>query len=309
MNFLKKWMIGVRLPFLTASAVPVIFGCALAWQKTGSFDFMLFLVTLLGVSFAQMGTNLINDYYDHKTTDDDINKTPTPFSGGSRVIQDKIMSAREVFAGGMVTFGLAAVCGVYLWIAVRSTYGNEWTIPLLALIGFLSGFLYTATPVKLGYRGWGELFIGANFGALAVLGSYYVQTGLVSWMPVIVSLPISFLIAAVVYINQYPDYEADREVKKRHWVVRLGKKNAIGGYLFLIYGSYLATLIAVLFEMIPIYTLVVFLTLPLAINATKTLMANYDRINELLPANAATIKIHLLYGLLLSVGLVVDKVV
>jgi 1,4-dihydroxy-2-naphthoate octaprenyltransferase len=309
MNFVKKWMIAVRLPFLTASVIPVVFGCTLAWQKTGQFDFVLFLVTLLGVGFAQMGTTLTNDYYDHKTSDDYINETPTPFSGGSRVIQDKIQSPKEVFVGGMVTFGLAAVCGLFLWLATRQLYNNSWTIPSLALSGFLSGFLYTATPIKLGYRGWGELFIGANFGALAVLGSYYVQTGTIGWMPVIVSLPISFLIAAVVYINQYPDYEADRKVDKRHWVVRLGKKNAIAGYLFLIYGSYLATLLAVIFNLIPIYTLLVFLTLPLAITATRTLLSHYDKINQLLPANAATIKIHMLYGLLLSVGLVVDKIV
>jgi len=309
MNFFKKWLISIRVPFLTASLVPIVFGCALAWQKTGKFDFVLGLVTLLGVAFAQIGTNLSNDYFDHKTTDDDINKTPTPFSGGSRVIQNGIQSPREVLTGGLIFFGLGALCGLYLWLATRGIYDKPLTIPIIAVIGFLSGFLYTATPIKFGYRGWGELFIGLNFGTLAVLGSYYVQTGQLGWIPVVASIPIGFLIAAVVYINQYPDYEADRTVSKRHWVVILGKKNAIYGYLFMVFGSYIATIIAVIVDYMPVYSLVVLLTLPLAVGATKTLLAHYDKIEELLPANAATIKIHLSYGILLALGVVVDRLI
>jgi 1,4-dihydroxy-2-naphthoate octaprenyltransferase len=309
MNFFKKWMITIRLPFLTAAAVPVIFGTALAWQMTGRFDLLLGLITLVGVCFAQAGTNMANDYYDHKTTDDDINESPTPFSGGSRVIQEKIQTPGTVIRGAFFFFGLAALCGLYLWLSTRNAYENSYAIPLLAVIGFLSGFLYTATPVKLGYRGLGELFIGLNFGTLSVLGSFYVQTGQLGWTPIIASIPIAFLIAAVVYINQYPDYEADKKVDKKHWVVRLGKKRAIGGYLFLIFGSYLATIIAVLFSYVPPLGLLVFLSFPLALNATKTLLAHYDKVKELIPANAATIKIHLTYGLLLAIAVVVDKIV
>jgi 1,4-dihydroxy-2-naphthoate octaprenyltransferase len=309
MNFFKKWLISIRAPFLTASLVPVVFGCALAWHKTGEFDFVLGLVTLLGVACAHIGTNLSNDYFDHKTTDDDINETPTPFSGGSRMIQDGLQSPREVLTGGLIFFGLGAVCGLYLWLVTRGIYDKPFTIPIIAVIGFLSGFLYTATPIKIGYRGWGELFIGLNFGTLAVLGSYYVQTGRLGWMPVVASIPIAFLIAAVVYINQYPDYEADRAVSKRHWVVILGKKNAIYGYLFMVFGSYIATIIAVIVNYMPVYGLVVLLTLPLAVQATKTLLAHYEKIEELLPANAATIKIHLSYGILMALGVVVDRLI
>jgi len=309
MNFAKKWLTSIRAPFLTASVVPVVFGTALAWQQTGDFDFILALITLLGVACAHVGTNLSNDYFDHVTTNDDINETPTPFSGGSRMIQDKIQSPREVLVGGLIFFGLGAVCGLYLWLVTKGIYDKPYTIPILAGIGFLSGFLYTATPVKIGYRGWGELFIGLNFGTLAVLGSYFVQTGRLDWVAVVASIPIAFLIAAVVYINQYPDYEADKSVRKNHWVVRLGRKNAIYGYLFLIFGSYIATIVAIIVDYMPIYSLVVFLTLPLAVGATKTLLANYEKIEELLPANAATIKMHLSYGLLMAVGVIVDKLI
>lgn len=307
MNFLKKWMISLRAPFLTAAIIPVIFGTALAWQVTGRFNLIFGIVTLLGVALAQAGTNLANDYYDHKTTDDDINETWTPFSGGSRMIQNKVQSPKEVLTGALVCFGLAALAGLYLWLATKNVYSKPYTIPIIAVIGFLSGFLYTATPVKLGYRGLGEFFIGLNFGVLSVLGSFFVQTGQLGWTPVIAAIPIGLLIAAVVYINQYPDYEADKAVSKRHWVVRLGKKNAIPGYLFMIFGSYLASIIAVIFGYMPPISLIVFITLPLAIGAVRTLIKHYDKIEELLPANAATIKIHMTYGLLMAVGVIADK--
>jgi 1,4-dihydroxy-2-naphthoate polyprenyltransferase len=309
MNFFKKWAISLRAPFLTASIVPVVFGTTLAWHSTGNFNFIIALVTLLGVAFAHAGTNLSNDYFDHKTTDDDINETPTPFSGGSRMIQDKIQTPAEVLTGGLVFFGLALLCGIYLWLKTTALGYSSYIVPLIAVIGFLSGFLYTATPIKIGYRGWGEFFIGLNFGTLAVMGSYFVQTGKIGWMPVITSIPIAFLITAVVYINQYPDYEADKTVRKRHWVVRLGKKKAIPGYLFLMFGSYIASIVAILLDYMPLFSLIVFITLPLTIGAVKTLYANYDKIDTLLPANAATIKIHLSYGLLMVIGVVADKLI
>jgi 1,4-dihydroxy-2-naphthoate octaprenyltransferase len=90
-------------------------------------------------------------------------------------------------------------------------------------------------------------------------------------------------------------------------VVRLGKKNAIPGYLFMIFGSYLASIIAVIFGYMPPFSLIVFITLPLAIGAVRTLVKHYDKIEELLPANAATIKIHMTYGLLMAVGVIADK--
>ncbi len=309
MNPIKKWMISFRAPFLTASFVPVVFGTGLAWQMTGRFDFLPALITFIGVAAAQAGTNLSNDYYDHKSTDDDINETPTPFSGGSRMIQNKIQTPREVLKGAFVAFGIAAVCGLYLWLATNRIYDRPFIIPLLAVIGFLSGFLYTATPAKLGYRGWGELLIGLNFGTLSVLGSFFVQTGQLGWAPVITSIPIAFLIAAVVYINQFPDYEADKKVDKRHWVVRFGKKGAIPGYMALVFGSYVASIIAVITGYLPIWGLIVLITLPLAIGASKTLVRHYDKIEELVPANAATIKIHLTYGLLLTVAVIADKLI
>jgi 1,4-dihydroxy-2-naphthoate octaprenyltransferase len=87
-DFIKKWIVAIRAPFFTASAIPVLVGTALAWNLTGKFTFHKFVLTLIGVPLFNAGTNLANDYYDHKTGNDDININLTPFSGGSRVIQN-----------------------------------------------------------------------------------------------------------------------------------------------------------------------------------------------------------------------------
>ncbi len=299
MNPLKKWLIAIRAPFFTGIAMPIFIGSALAYYETGHFNWTIFVVTLLGGIFAHAAANLSNDYYDHGTTDDDINKDFTPFSGGSRVIQNKLMSPKQVLIGALVFYGLALACGIYLTLVTP----GYWIL-ILAGAGFIGGFFYTATRYSFAYNGIGELMILINFGILPVMGSYYVQAGTFTWSSFIVSFPIGFLITAILYINEYPDYDADKSVAKNHLVVRLGKKRAAAGYYFLIFGNYLALILAVVFGYLTPWALIALLSLPVALKTVKTFSKHYNRIKELIPAQAGTIQTHLLTGLLLTIGTV-----
>jgi len=303
-EFVKKWIKGIRAPFFTASAIPVLVGTALAWNMTGKFSLYKFILVLVGVPLFNAGTNLANDYYDHKTGNDDINTSLTPFSGGSRVIQNGLIPAKHMLIGSFLFFGLGSVMGLYL---NAITPGN--LVLYLGIFGLLSGFLYTATPVLIGYRGVGELVVGLNLGTLTIIGSYFVQAHSVSWPVFWMSLPIGFLVVAILYINQFPDYEADKAVDKKHLVVRLGKRKAVYGYYLLIASTYLVIGGSVLFRMVTPFALVSFLTLPLAVSAVRTLKSNYDKIAELIPAQAKTIQTHLFTGLLLTLGLIVGRVI
>jgi 1,4-dihydroxy-2-naphthoate octaprenyltransferase len=303
-EFVKKWIKAIRAPFFTASAIPVLVGTALAWNMTGKFSLYKFILVLVGVPLFNAGTNLANDYYDHKTGNDDINTSLTPFSGGSRVIQNGVIPAKHMLIGSFLFFGLGSVMGLYL---NAITPGN--LVLYLGIFGLLSGFLYTATPVLIGYRGVGELVVGLNLGTLTIIGSYFVQAHSVSWPVFWMSLPIGFLVVAILYINQFPDYEADKAVDKKHLVVRLGKRRAVYGYYLLIAATYLVIAGSVLFRMVTPFALVSFLTLPLAVGAVRTLKSNYDKIAELIPAQAKTIQTHLFTGLLLTLGLIVGRVI
>lgn len=304
MTFIKKWIVAIRAPFFTASAIPVLVGTALAWNMTGKFDLLKFILVLIGVPLFNAGTNLANDYYDHKTGNDEVNTNLTPFSGGSRVIQNGIVPPKHMLIGSFVFFGLGSIIGLYLNAV---TPGN--LVLYLGIFGLLSGFFYTATPVLIGYQGIGEFVVGLNLGTLAIIGAYYVQAHSLNWSVFWISLPIGFLVSAILYINQFPDYDADKAVNKRHLVVRLGKKKAVYGYYFLISATYLVIAGSVIFRMVTPFALVSFLTLPLAVGAIKILKSNYDKIAELIPAQAKTVQTHLFTGLLLSLGLVIGKIV
>jgi 1,4-dihydroxy-2-naphthoate octaprenyltransferase len=303
-DFVAKWIRAIRAPFFTASAVPVLVGTALAWNITGRFSLYKFILVLLGVPLFNAGTNLANDYYDHKTGNDEINTKITPFSGGSRVIQEGTVPPKQMLIASLLFFGFGSIIGLYLNTV---TPGN--LILYLGIFGLLSGFFYTATPFLIGYRGIGEFIVGLDLGILTILGTYYVQAHSLSWPAFWLSLPIGFLVAAILYINQFPDYDADKAVGKKHLVVRLGKKKAIYGYCLLILATYAVIAGSVAFKMVTPFVLISFLTLPIALGAVKTLRYNFDKFSELIPAQAKTIKTHLFIGLLLTVGLVLGRVI
>jgi len=299
---MKKWLVAIRAPFFTASLAPVVVGVAVAFYEGVRIHWLNAILSLIGVVALHAGTNLANDYFDHRSKNDWVNKTPTSFSGGSRVIQQGLLTPRAVLIYALACFAVGSAIGIYLW---RVTPGN--VVLMIGVVGVLSGLLYTAAPVAIGYRGFGELFIGLNFGVLAVLGAHYVQAGHLSLAAGLASLPVAALIAAVVYINEFPDYEADKEVHKRTLVVLLGLKNARWGYYGLIAFTYLSIAAAVALHYLPLWALLGMLTLPLAAKAVTVLVKDYAQPYKLLPANGLTILVHIATGLLVAAGMVIGK--
>ena len=303
-NKMKIWLAEVRAPFFTATIVPILLGATIAWARTGTFHLGLFLLTLLGGLLLHTGTNVANDYFDHRSGTDDVNvEFVRPFTGGSRMIQIGLLTPREVLSGALAAFALACLVGLCL------TYVRGPLIIVLGLIGIFCGFFYTAPPFNLVSRGIGEFFIGLNFGVLMTLGSFFVQAGHLAWEPVVASIPVGLLIAGVLYINEFQDAPADGAVGKAHLVVRLGRRKAAVGYLAILVATYAVIVFAVLLRITSPFTLIALATLPVAIRAVGVARAHYDEYLKLVPANAATVFIHLLTGLLLSAGYLLDKAV
>jgi len=294
---LKLWGLELRGAFFTATIVSVLLGTSIAWARDGAFNLGLFLLTLFGGLCLHAGTNVINDYFDYKSGNDEVNREfVRPFSGGSRMIQSGLMTPLEVLSEALLLYVLGVSVGLYL----------TWTIGpivlLLGLVGLISGFFYVAPHVNWAGRGLGEVLIGLNFGMLLTAGSYYVQTQTLSLEPLVASIPVSLLIAAVVYINEFPDYAADKAVGKNTLVVRLGRSKAAYGHAAIMLGSYAAIAVGVLIDLMPVYTLLGFATLPLALKALRYSFKHHSSSFEMVPANVLTIICHLLTGLLLSLG-------
>ncbi len=293
---LKLWIRALRAPFFQAVIIPVLVGTAVAWYRTGIFYLGYFLLTLFGAMFVNAGTNLTNDYFDHESRADDINKEFTAFSGGSRVIQEGLISPQKIRIAALIFFALATVIGLYL------VYARGWPILVIGILGVATGYFYTAAPLKLGYRGLGELITGINCGPLVVLGAYYIQARTLSLEALLVSMPVGFLIAAILYINQFPDYLTDKAAKKNNLVVIIGPEKAIKGFYLLLIAPYLVVVLGSALKIIHPMSLICLLSLPVAWKTAKIAQANYNRGKKLIPAMAGTIATHLLIGLLLSCG-------
>ncbi|MCX6639956.1 MAG: prenyltransferase [bacterium] len=297
------WLEEVRAPFFTAVLVPVLLASIIAWEQGYPIQIGYFLITLLAGIFLHAGTNVMNDFADDRSGCDPINvEFVRPFTGGSRLIQRGTLSARQVLIGGIVFFALSTVLGLTL-VTLRG-------IPIfyLGLIGTFCGIFYTLPPFNIAARGFGELVVGLCFGTLMMLGAYYVQAQTFSIEVVVASIPVALLIAGILYINEFPDYVADRDSGKKHLVVRMGRPRAFYGYLAIIALTYISIVVGVILRIIPPYTLIALLTLPKAIKAVKIAKAHHSNTPELVPANAATVFIHLLTGLLLSAGYVMAAI-
>lgn len=300
MKKIALWTRAMRAPFFQAAIIPVLVGTAVAYHD-GVFSWVLFLLTLVANAAVNAGTNLTNDYFDHLSQDDVINKNMTPFSGGSRVIQEGLLSPRAVLTGAFVSYSLAFVIALYL------TLTRGWLVMGIGLTGIILSYFYTATPLKFGYRGVGEALVGILLGPMAVLGAYYVQIQHLSWNALMASIPIGFLVAGILFINEFPDYEADKAVGKNHLIVLLGKARAVTGYIVILTGIYLSIIIPTILRLTPWFTLGALITLPMAGKAAMVARKNYDDPKAIVPAMASQIKLHLLVGVLLSLGFLIDK--
>ncbi len=299
---LRIWIIELRPPFLTASIIPVLLGTVVALNVADSFDALYFGLTMAGMLFLHSGTNVLNDYYDFIDGVDKPSVEPTPFSGGSGLLANGTLQPKSVFHYSLSLLILGTLIGLYI------TYQKGWVILLFGIMGLISGVFYSASPIKLANRGVGELFVGLNFGPLVVIGTYYVQTRSFAIEPVIASLPIGFLIAAVLYINEFPDYSADKEAGKANILVRLGKERGVIVYYFLMASTYLSIILGMAFGFVPLISILALATIPLSYKAVMNVRRNYDDVEKLLPANALTILIHLVTGVLLCVAYVADHV-
>lgn len=298
-NKFKVWLAEVRAPFLTATIVPIVLGTSIAWYNTGKVDWLFFFLTLISGTFLHMGCNVINDYYDHLSSNDDINlEFIRPFSGGSRMIQLGLLTPLEVLSGGLLFFAIGSGIGIYLAIE------RGWEILGLGLIGVVSSFFYTAPPIYFASRGVGEFLVGLNFGTLMTLGAYFVQTQRFSIEALLASIPLALLIAGVLYINEFPDYNADKAVGKRNIVVRLGREKAVIPYIFIMVLGYIVVLTSSIFGKLPISTLISFATIPFGLKAIDFAIKHHSNPPRLVPANAMTIQSHLFTGLLLSIAFV-----
>jgi len=288
---LKIWIEATRPYSFTASVTPVLIGSVLG-AMDGLFSWGRFSLALFGSLFIHIGTNLVNDYYDHKSGVDTIES-----KSGSQVIQRGLLTADEVYWGGIVTFGIGSVFGLVL-VGLCG-----WPILALGIASVLAGYFYTANPLSLAYIALGEATVFVFMGPVIIIGAYYVQREVFSLAPLLISLPVGCMVAAILQANNIRDIEADKEHGKNTLATVISRRAANWELGVLIYGAFVLTGLLVLLGYAPWPVLLTLLSIRLAIPVVWIVFQT-DELQDIVEQSA---KLHLEYGVLLIIGMLISR--
>ncbi|MFA6015559.1 MAG: prenyltransferase [Gallionellaceae bacterium] len=300
-NPFARYFAATRPAFITASLMACLIGLALAWHDSLDFDIPLALVTLLFALMAHAGINVLNDYYDALNGTDACNTERIfPFTGGSRFIQNGVLTQAQTRNFGFTLLAGVAIAG--LWLMSRSAP----QLLYIGLAGLFIGWAYSAPPFKLNSRGWGELCVATGILTITV-GADFVQREGFAAAPFIAGLSYALLATNLLYINQFPDRTADTIAGKLHWVARLPVRQARWGYVLIVALAYVWLLLSVSLGWLPVLTLAAFLALPLSINAARQLLRHATQPQQLGSAIKLTIGGLMAHGALLSLALFLSR--
>jgi 1,4-dihydroxy-2-naphthoate polyprenyltransferase len=290
----KIWLKTSRPFTLTATVSPLLVGTALAAYE-GKFHPELFLATFFSCLFLQVGTNYFNEYFDHRYGLDHAGSL-----GAMTVIFRNEMTAGQVLAGGIISFAIAVALGILLILLVGPV------IILFGLTGMLIAYFYSAKPFKFASRGLGDILVYIAMGFLMTWGAYFVQIHQWSWSAFAASVPVGFLVTAILNMNNVRDYQDDRAVNKKTLPVRFGLKFGQRFHATLLVGSYVATTIFVLVGLLPWPSLLVWLTFPLAFSNVRSVLNAMDR-KSFIVGIKRTAMLHLIFGVVFAATLLIAK--
>jgi 1,4-dihydroxy-2-naphthoate octaprenyltransferase len=284
-------MLAIRVPTLSAAVVPVLVGTAIA-AREGRFNAVIFAVVMCAALLIQIGTNLTNDLFDFQKGADTGARL-----GPLRVVQAGLLSQKQVAAGSALSFGLAILLGLYL---VKI---GGWPIVAIGLAAVASGIAYTGGPWPLGYHGLGDAFVFIFFGVIAVVGTFYLQSGDVTGAALTASLPVAMLVTAILVVNNLRDIDTDRAAGKRTLAVRVGREVTQLQYSILVLGAYLVAAALWLGGANSAWAMLPWLTVPLGLRLVREVWRSEGgaALNRMLRQTAG---LHLIFGILLAMSFV-----
>ena len=288
----NEWFRLARPFSLTASAVPVLLGTALAF-KSGAFSLWPFLAMLAGSLLVQAATNMFNEFYDEQRG---LDVAGTVGIAGS-IVGGRVTS-RSVLAGALLCYTLALFCGIYL-ISV-----GGWPILLLGSLSALGGYLYSAGPRPIAYTPLSEAAVFVFMGVLIVVIAYAVQAGDFPLYVPLAALPIGGLVAAILLANNIRDLISDRRGGRRTLPIVFGREVAILVYRALLLEAYAAVAVLIAFRVVPPECSLVFPSVFAALRLWRDIAA-YSTPRRLDPVVRRTAGLHLVFGLLYTAGVLI----
>ncbi len=261
----RAWYQASRPPFFVATLIPLLLGATVAHSE-GYWNTVRWMVVLLACFLVHLATNLANDYFEYGTGADEGDSI-----GGSRVLQEGKIKPREIRNALVVLYVAAFFCG--LWIVWGSRF---WWLAFVMIFAFFSSLFYTAPPIRYGYRGLGEVFVGSNMGPVMVVGTAAALTGHFVPRAFWLSIPIGLMVALILYYQSLSDIEADRSVGKLTLAVRLGTSLAIWGFRIFVAAALLSIVFLVLYGFVDGSALVSLITIVPAYTVDRMIRTTSD---------------------------------
>ncbi|HET7628939.1 MAG TPA: 1,4-dihydroxy-2-naphthoate polyprenyltransferase [Bacillales bacterium] len=289
----KIWWRLLRPHTLTAGFIPVLVGTSLS-LSFGTIDIPLFLAMLAASLLIQSATNMFNEYYDYKLGLDTENSVGI----GGTIVRDGV-KAETVLTLAFAFFGAALLIGVYICAQ------TSWWLALIGSVCMAAGYFYTGGPYPIAYTPFGELVSGLFMGLVIILISFYIQTGTITINSVLLAVPIAILVGGILLANNIRDLDGDKEKGRRTLAILFGRNKAILLLAAMFGFSYMWITVLILLGLASPWLLVVLASIPKAVQATRLFKGRTISV-QMMPAMKATAQMHTLFGLLLTLGLVVD---
>jgi 1,4-dihydroxy-2-naphthoate octaprenyltransferase len=290
---LSSWLRAVRIRFLLASVIAVSNGLAIAYWKTGTINPFDAALTYIGVVFLHASVDLLNDYWDHKRGIDSAT-TRTKFSGGTGVLPENLLTPKAVYVAGVIFLILGVSVGAY-FVALRGM-----TIAVILGFAVVAIYFYSTSIVNAGL---GEVFIAIK-GGMIVLGTFYVQHAVVEPAAIFVGAIVGTLSATVLFVNSFPDFQADRSKGRRTLVILLGKKSAAAVFPLFIIGTYAMIVAGIFLGFTKVYSLISLVAAPFAAKAIILLIKDHESLEKLVQAMGSAVTYSRITGFLLTLSFI-----
>lgn len=298
------WAFAVRAYSFPASIAPVLLGSVYAWQLGHGFNWLNFVLAMIAGVLFQTGCNLVNDYFDYKY------KVDLPGTmGGSGMLTSGNMTMRQFLWGAIISLGVGSLIGIYFMWWLSDTYAFGWPMLAIGGAGLLAAVFYTATPQSAKYNALGEPLVFVTMGIGYVIGAFLLQARTVTWDAVWLSIPLAFLVAAILQANDTRDIADDRDSKITRTVsTMLGATGARVFTSFLLFAPYVSLLALCIFGIAPWMSMIALASLPAAIKIHRVFWTHREEKHKALGTTVPdTAKLHMMFGVLMSLGVIAGK--
>ncbi|WP_420545583.1 prenyltransferase [Nitrosopumilus sp.] len=291
---LSVWLRVIRVRFLLASVIAVSVGLSLHWWQTSTIEIFDSILIFAGVMALHASVDLLNDFWDFKRGIDTKTKR-TKMSGGTGVLPEGLLKPSSVYRAGVAFLIIGSAIGAYF------VFTDGIIIAVILGFAILSIYFYSTKIVD---SGMGEFFVAVK-GSMIVLGTFFIQSGSITFEAILAGIAVGSLSSLVLFIASFPDHDADKSKGRKTLVIALGKEKAVNVFWVFPLVSYLAISVGVITELFPLSSLIVFAGISLMVKSGLGLKKNFDSVDSLVPFMSSTLLFSRISGSLLVIGFLV----